>query len=671
MSDQDTPDTSTYGAGMGRTPDFFEDIRRVGALKKGPLSGRPSDNALSKVPRPPVSRDTIGAWLRGERFPQRLEPVWAVLQEIRAESARQDLLDSPADGGSGESVADLLAEDRWRRAWSAEQLRRKLSNQEGADRQQARKALEDGEQRARQAALADRPRPVRYWTPKRLGVHPAIPGYPAGQDGADFALPSYVPRPHDHRLHARLTAAVTDCESLLVVACGESCTGKTRTAVEALAAVPDDFQLAFPADADSLLAMLAADVLGPRTVLWLNEAQHFLNGSAGQAAAAALLRRLDTDGPLIALATLWPDHDRTLTSAPAPDKEHNDLHRQARALLAQAYYVHLPPNFADHMDTVRRMARHDASLTIALKAGGANVAQILAAGPDLVTHYERPHGPHGVYGKALISAAMDAHRLGVTGPLPLAFLRDAAPGYLTGSERAAAADTWFTNALAHAQSLIKQIVSPLQSVPHSSGMGALPGVVSLADYLQQHGRTTRQLLCPPATFWNAATHHLTSPDDLNNLAHAARSRYRLRHAAHLYCAAGDGLALWQLGRMRERSGDWHEAERLYWAAADAGSKYALERLAELKEEAGDWHEAERLYWAAADAGSKYALTQLAALKKKAGDQAGTERLALQAAADGNAYALERLAELKEEAGDQAGAERLYRAAADAGATYIP
>lgn len=35
-----------------------------------------------------------------------------------------------------------------------------------------------------------------------------------------------------------------------------------------------------------------------------------------------------------------------------------------------------------------------------------------------MTHYEDPGGPDGVCGKALITAAMDAHRLGVTGRVP-------------------------------------------------------------------------------------------------------------------------------------------------------------------------------------------------------------------------------------------------------------
>ncbi|MFF2205655.1 sel1 repeat family protein [Streptomyces sp. NPDC058145] len=602
---------------MGRTPDFFEDLRRVGALKKRLLGGRPSDNELSKIPRPPVSRDTVGAWLRGERFPQRLEPLWAVLQEIRAESDRQDCLDSPADGISGESVAELLAEDRWRRTWRTEQERRTRMNQEGLERRQARSALDGEERRARQAALADRPRPVRSWPPKRLGVHPAIPGRSSMSNGADFVLPSYVPRPHDDHLHARLAAAVANREPLLVVVRGESCTGKTRTAVEALKAAPDDFQLLFPTDADSLLAMLAADALGPRTVLWLNEAQHYLNGSVGEAVAAALLRRLDGDGPFIALATLWPDHDRALTIAPATSSD--DPHRQARTLLAQGHYVHLPNSFADHLDAVRRAAAHDASLNAALENGGTSITQVLAAGPDLVARYEHPDGPHGSYSKALLSAAMDAHRLGVTGPLPLAFLHDAAPGYLTGTERAAVdPDTWFVDALTHARTLVRQTIRPLQDVPRSFGMGALSGVVTLADYLQQHGRRTRRLLCPPAAFWDAATHRLTKPDDLNHLAGAALHRHRHRHAANLYCAsadAGDIYALGMLARMREeaKSGAIHLSAHI-WHDPEPGepnglsvrppkpATQALRKQARIRQDEGDDEGAERLVRKAADAG---------------------------------------------------------------------
>ncbi|WP_328786094.1 sel1 repeat family protein (plasmid) [Streptomyces canus] len=655
---------------MSRTPEIFEDLRRVGALKRDRLGGRPSDNTLSKSPSPTVSRDTVGVWLRGGRLPQQVEPLLAVMREIRAEAARQGCLEDSADRGSGESVADLLAEGRWKESWKAEQRRRGQAARQGVERHQAHKALEDGERRARQAALRDRPRPVRSWSLQRLGVHEAIPGRRADPDSTGFIVPTYVPRPHDDRLRARLAGAVgEEAASLLVVVRGESCTGKTRTAAEALkAAVPDDFKLLLPAGADDLLAALAADALGPRSVLWLNEAQDYLDGPAGEAVAAALLRRLDADGPFVVIATLWPDHDDTFTATPVSSAD--DPHRQARVLLAQAHYAHVPDSFAGALNAARRAADHDASLAAALEAGGAHLTQTLAAGPDLVTHYEHPAGTHGIYGKALLSAAMDAHRVGVTQPLPLDFLCDAAPGYLTDGERAAAdPDTWFTGALAHAQTLIKQITRPLLNVSRSSGMGALPGVVRLADYLQQHGRRTRWHLCPPASFWDAAAEHITAPEDLTRLANDAKIRLRYRHAAQLYCAVADRghpFALVPLARMREAAGDREAAERLFRAAADRGDTTALVILARMREHSGDRTEAEQLAQAAADRGHPSALGYLARMREHAGDKAEAERLAHAAADRGHPSALLYSALMREAVGDHEGAEQMYRAAADRG-----
>ncbi|MDF3148488.1 sel1 repeat family protein, partial [Streptomyces sp. T21Q-yed] len=191
------------------------------------------------------------------------------------------------------------------------------------------------ELRAGRAALPDPPRAVRSWTARRLGVHPAISGRPGG-DGKGFVLPRYVPRPHDLALWDHLHEVIAARDTTLVVLEGESCTGKTRTAFEAVSrVVPDDFDLFFPADASSLLAALAADALGPRSVLWLNEAQHCLTGPSGEAAAAALLRRLDDPGPLVVLATLWPDDAQGLTDPGRHRAE--DPHRHARVLLSQAH----------------------------------------------------------------------------------------------------------------------------------------------------------------------------------------------------------------------------------------------------------------------------------------------------------------------------------------------
>ncbi|MEV8162056.1 hypothetical protein AB0P34_15645 [Nocardiopsis alba] len=645
----------------------------MGALKRDRLDRQPSDNALGKHADVQVSRDTVGAWLRGERFPQQVDPLLAVLAQIRAEADCRGLLGTPVDSVAGDTVSELLDLGRWRRAWEDEQQGRVQANKDAAYRQRAQAALEDNERRARQAALADRPRPLRYWSAQRLGVHPAIAGCTTGSGGEGFVLPRYVPRLHDAELRQRLSAATVEkARPLLVVVCGESCTGKTRTAFEALhAAVPDDFNLLFPADADGLLEVLAADAVAPRTVVWLNEAQDYLDGPKSEAVSAGLLRCLDTDGPLLMIATLWPDHDQRLTKRSAPGTE--DRHRSTRALLAQAHYTRVPDSFSNVLDAVRKAARGDRSLAAAVQTGGADLTQTLAAGPDLVAHYEYPAGEYGVYGRALISAAMDAYRLGATGPLPLGFLEAAATGYLTGAERAVAnPDLWFAGAFAHARTLIKQTVRPLQDVPRPSGIGALPDVARLADYLQQHGRRTRRTQCPPASFWDAAVVHLIDPTDLTNLADAAKQRLRYRHAAKLHCAAanaGNTHSLWMLARMREEAGDQQEAERLYLAAANAAHPETLMFLAEIHSEAGRNEEAERLLRQAVDAGHNSALPMLAAIREQAGDKREAERLAQQAAHSGDTIGLTLLAEMRKNAGDKREAERLAQMAVDAGDSY--
>ncbi|MGW7647125.1 tetratricopeptide repeat protein, partial [Streptomyces bobili] len=515
-------------------------------------------------------------------------------------------------------------------------------------------------------------RPLHAWTAKRLGVHPAISGNPARQALTDFVLPAYVSRQHDEELRAHLAASsAAHAQPTLVLVRGQSCTGKTRTAYEAVReAVPGDFRLLFPIDAGSLLEVLQAGVVTSRTVLWLNEAQDYLTGPDGEAVAAALLRRLDGVGPLLVIATLWPTYDETLSNRPSgPGDE--DPHRHARALLAQALRIYLPRSFAGELDAVGSAAGDDPSLAAVMNLGTVNVTQTLAAGPDLVEHYEHPVGDHGTYGHALISAAMDAHRLGATHPLPVAFLQHAAPGYLTEAERAAAdPNGWLDSALAYARQPIKEITSAFLDVPNPSGMGPQPGVIRLIDYLQQHGRHTRWALCPPATFWASASQHLPAHADLIKLANAAQTRHRYRHAAILHCAAadaGDTATLRVLARLRKAAGDLEGAERLYQEADDTESLVALKaELAELRAKAGDLEGAERLYQEAAEAGDDIALRKLVQLREQIGDTEGAERFARQAADAGNELALHELARLRKAAGDLEGAERLYQEAAEAG-----
>ncbi|MFF7845181.1 sel1 repeat family protein [Streptomyces ossamyceticus] len=621
--------------------DLFNDMQRVGELKRARLDGRPSDRQLAKKAN--VAPDTVGRWLRGEQFPQKPELLITVLRHIRAEASRRgSILPTPVDDNSDETVADLLDERRWWNSHRAEQERRSQSARDAAERQQAQAALEQEGRKEKLAALLDRPRLVRSWTPQRLGVHPAIPGRPRRHDRDRFVLPDYVPRPHDTELRECLSAAAGEqTPPVLLVLRGGSCTGKTRTAYEAIReTVPHDFQLLFPADADSLQAALDADALHPRTVLWLDDAQEYLRGAAGRTIAASLLRRLDSDGPLIIIATLWPSFDDQLTAAPErPLIE--DMYRPVRALLGQAQRIYLPDTFTGALDAVRAAAAHDPSLAAVVEVGTLEVTQTLAAGPELVRRYEHPAGKEGIYGRALISVAMDAHRLGATGPLPLAFLEAAAPGYLHESQRAAASPDWFAGALTDARYLVKDVSAPLQDVPYPSGMGAMPGVVRLADYLQQHGRRTRWELCPPAAFWDASE-HLTDPIGIADLADAAAVRCRYRHAAALYCAAidaGDAASLAGLSWLRELAGEHDKAMELARLAAEAVMSWSsddfihafsfhpLIALALSWEGAGDHEKAEQLAQQAANIGYTGGVHELVLKRAFAGDIEKAEQLA--------------------------------------------
>jgi hypothetical protein len=240
-------------------------------------------------------------------------------------------------------------------------------------------------------------------------------------------LPAYVPRGHDTELGSVVQAAA-EGRSGTAVLVGGSSTGKIRACWEALQLLrdrPEPWRLWHPIDPtrpDAALRDLPG--IGPQTVVWLNEAQFYLDvadGGLGERVAAGLRELLrDPDrAPVLVLATLWPRFWDTLTARPASGP---DPHAQARELLA-GHDITVPAEFTPaQLDQLARTA--DARL--ALAAAGApdgQVIQFLAGAPELVARYRNaPPAP-----KALINAAMDARRLGMGVGLPQGFLAAAAP----------------------------------------------------------------------------------------------------------------------------------------------------------------------------------------------------------------------------------------------------
>ena len=367
-------------------------------------------------------------------------------------------------------------------------------------------------------------------------------------------LPAYVPREHDTELGSVVRAAA-EGRSGIAVLVGGSSTGKTRACWEALQLLrdqPGQWRLWHPIDPTRPRAALRElPSIGPRTVVWLNEAQFYLDvtdGGLGERVAGGLreLLRNPVRAPVLVLATLWPQYWDGLTARPAGGA---DLHAQARELL-DGHDVTVPAAFAAEQ---RQRLSEAGDARLAQAATGARdgqVIQFLAGAPELLARYR--NAPPAA--AALIHAAMDARRLGMGLRLPHAFLEAAAPGYLTDTEWEALDGDWLEQALAYTAKPCKGVPGPLtrirprsarsraagpgsrdsdeQLAGGSAGMATVP-LYRFADYLDQHGRHHRKGQFPPAGFWAAAADHAL-PADQAKLGDAADACGLYRHAAQLH-----------------------------------------------------------------------------------------------------------------------------------------
>ncbi|MGW2312832.1 hypothetical protein [Actinomadura luteofluorescens] len=381
--------------------------------------------------------------------------------------------------------------------------------------------------------------------PLLLGVHRALPLGKAPATGGPEAeaLPAYLPRPHDAELRAVLERAADPAgQGVLVILTGDSSVGKTRALWEGVRAVVPGRRLLCPG-AGGLVALLKSGQATAATVLWLNETQKFLDGAEGPVAATLLAETLESTPGLIAVGAMWEDpywrHLTALGRSP-------DTSAAARDLLTGARAVRIP--VPDRLDTdqQRRLAdlTGDPRMAAAAAAGATDgkVIQHLSGGPELLAAYldgqvGRAGGHFTPIERALITAALDARRLGVRSPLPAALLSAAADGYLRPWERpdtfadidAALRDLERGHRADGSRTDIRHTLTAVTPIRARTGD---PATYELNDYLDQHGRHHRAEVVPPATFWDAFAG--TAADDLQRLAEAANSRGLLRHAAQMY-----------------------------------------------------------------------------------------------------------------------------------------
>jgi hypothetical protein len=535
-------------------------------------------------------------------------------------------------------------------------------------------------ERARTAGLA---RPaggvrVRDARPRLLGVHDAI----QVEEKVPGELPVYVPRDIDDGLRAELAAnARRGCFVLLI---GGSSVGKTRTLYEAVIAALPDWWLVHPSGPDEVTALAQAPP--PRTVVWLDELQRYLDGQHGL--TGAVVRALLTAHPAVIIGTLWPDRYNTYAAVPAPGAA--DPHARERQVLDLATVIRIAPEFSPaEQDRARAAASRDRRLTVALESAGYGLTQTLAAAPQLVARWQdaRTADP---YAWAVLTAALDVARLGARAPLSPDLLRAAAPGYCTSRQQAEAPGNWFEKALAYATEELRGAAAALS--PVGAGMGQIVGY-TVADYLIQHAGRERHYARVPASTWDAILSDIRDPADTTRLADSARDRLLYRYAIPLYHHAADAgdedgarqLALHLAGRgdldgLRARADDGDGAAALRLALvlverddldglrarADAGDRAATVELARLLDYRGDPDQAVQILRPLADAGDRVAGVRLAGvlarLLAKAGD---LDKLRARVDAGDGPAAVE-LAELLADRGDPDQAVQILRPFADAG-----
>ena len=375
---------------------------------------------------------------------------------------------------------------------------------------------------------------VGRWDPVQLGVHQVIGRGP---------MPAYVRRPHDELLEAVLDPAVPG--SRLVVVRGGSSTGKTRAAYQAVAARLGDWQLDYPLDSGALAARLEMPIPAG-TVLWLGELRQYADADGGAAVLARVADVLAGEG-LLVITTIWPEQWTTYTGAtrsgadPAgtagrllerlPELTGSD---PAEVDPARGGVIDVPDHFtAADLQAVASSGDQVLAEAAAAAGQGGQVTQYLAGVPELLARYSRPGGDP--YGQAVITASMDAIRLGHASPLPPELIQEAAVGYLTGPQRTKPIATWRDTALAWATEELNGAVRALQPLPPAAGTG-VEGY-QVADYLDQHARRTRQDQLGPPSLWDAVTEHVASASDLTRLGGAARGRGLYRYAAALWTKA--------------------------------------------------------------------------------------------------------------------------------------
>jgi TPR repeat protein len=337
-----------------------------------------------------------------------------------------------------------------------------------------------------------------------------------------------------------------------------------------------------------------------------------------------------------------------------------DLRGAGQDVVALAHLVRYPDRWdeKDRVGAVTSLAGHEDVL--AALGRGVGVGEFLSAGPELVARLEMGAPPAS--GVAVVRAAVDWYRAGMTRPAPKELVRGLYPSYLPDDDAGLLGGfeqglVWATGKVSGARIVTDR----------TDGTG-----LAVHDYVLDHLSTSLPAGLPTQIWPMLLTGLAGQPEDLFRVGATA---YLTHHDPRtvetfftLAAGAGHTRAMVGLGVLLEGRGDVQEAEEWYRKASDAGDTNAMVGLGVLLEGRGDVQEAEEWYRKAADAGNTDAMFSLGLLLVGRGDVREAEEWYGKAADAGHTDAMGNLGVLLKGRGDVQGAEGWYCKAADAGHT---
>jgi hypothetical protein len=302
----------------------------------------------------------------------------------------------------------------------------------------------DGMPRARDATLDD------------LRVH---------QSSSDVA---YLPRDAEREVDANLRAGTP---TLLV---GHSMAGKTRLAVERVKAILPDARVLNPTSASVLRSLLDEGLIVKGAVVWLDDMDRFLKGDSGL--DVPLIKKLVGGGAVLIGTIRVHEFEGFLPS---------DLDRPPQWDVIQCFKrVRLQRVLTrDERDRASHVITEPALLEA---IGRYGLAEYLGAGPQAVERYENGETENPV-GHALVHAAIDWRRAGLTRRVPRDDLVTSMPEYLVDRPNVRTDKVAIDGGFEWAVQRINETVALLDHVEHQdASTNVRKDFYEAFDYLVDH-----------------------------------------------------------------------------------------------------------------------------------------------------------------------------------------